>query len=281
MQKSAMGKPNKNKKKARAKISTAKKVDVHSLYEDSVQCVEAEIDFVDDTYKEIRGRRASRLREDFCGTMNTSCEWVTRRKSNIAYCLDIDQQVLDWGKANKISKLSKSQQQRIQIINGDVTKTITNTVDIVLAMNFSYWIFKDRNTMTRYYRHIYKNLADDGIFFLDSFGGSEAIKEMTEDTEYDGFTYIWDQHKFNPVTAEGQFYIHFKFDDGSKIKKAFSYDWRVWTLPEISEMLTEAGFKAHIYWEGTDKDGEGNGVFTRTTTGDADDSWIAYIVAEK
>ena len=276
-----MGKLTKDKKTSKRKTTTAKKMDKHNLYEDSVQCVDAEIDFVDDTYKKIRGRRAKSLREDFCGTMNTSCEWVCRRKSNIAYCLDIDQKVLDWGIVHKISKLSKSQQQRIDIINSDVTTTNTSIVDIVLAMNFSYWIFKDRKTMTDYYRHIYNNLADDGIFFLDCFGGPEAFKEMEEETEYHGYTYIWDQHKYNPIIGDGLFYIHFKFDDGSKIKKAFTYDWRVWTIPEIKEMLTDAGFTPHIYWEGTDKDDEGNGVFTRTTTGDADESWIAYIVAEK
>jgi hypothetical protein len=47
-------------------------------------------------------------------------------------------------------------------------------------------------------------------------------------------------------------------------------------------MLTEAGFKATVYWEGTDEDtDEGNGIFEPTTEGEADAGWIAYIVAEK
>jgi hypothetical protein len=46
-------------------------------------------------------------------------------------------------------------------------------------------------------------------------------------------------------------------------------------------MLTDAGFTPHVYWEGSDGDGEGNGVFTRSSKGEADESWIAYIVAEK
>jgi SAM-dependent methyltransferase len=276
-----MRKSDKNKQQGKSKLTKADNADVHILYENSVQCVESEIDFVDDTYKKIRGKRATTLREDFCGTMNTSCEWVRRRKSNIAYSIDIDRDVLTWGKKNKLAKLDKLQQQRVNIINGDVTTAITTNMDIILAMNFSYWIFKDRKTMTNYFRHIYNNLSDNGIFFLDSFGGPEATKEMEEKTEFDEFTYVWDQHKFNPITGDGLFYIHFKFDDGSKIKRAFTYDWRVWTLPELTEMLAEAGFNAHVYWEGTDKKGEGNGIFTRAKIGEADDSWIAYIVAEK
>jgi SAM-dependent methyltransferase len=274
-----MGKDKSTRKNKKIKKSAT--ADIHKLYEESVQCVESEIDFVDDTYKAIRGHRATKLREDFCGTMNTSSEWVKRRKSNVAYSVDIDKDVLEWGLDNNLSRLTDEQRNRINIINGDVTVDKTPGVDIVLAMNFSYWIFKDRKTMIAYFRHVYDYLAEDGIFFLDSFGGPEAIQEMEEDTEYDDFTYVWDQHRFNPITGDGLFYIHFKFDDGSKIKKAFVYDWRVWTLPELTEMLGEAGFSASVYWEGTDKDGEGNGVFTRTNKGEADDSWIAYIVAEK
>ena len=77
-------------------------------------------------------------------------------------------------------------------------------------------------------------------------------------------------------------HIHFKFPDGSSLKKAFSYDWRLWTLPELSEILAEAGFaRSATYWQGSDEDGEANGVFTPTLQGEADDAWIAYLVAEK
>jgi hypothetical protein len=66
------------------------------------------------------------------------------------------------------------------------------------------------------------------------------------------------------------------------IKKAFSYEWRLWSAPEIRELLLEAGFrKATVYWEGEDEDGDGNGEFTPDESGVADLAWIAYIVAEK
>ena len=79
-----------------------------------------------------------------------------------------------------------------------------------------------------------------------------------------------------------QCYIHFKFKDGSKLKRAFSYAWRLWTAPEIRDLLLEAGFATvTVYWEGEDEDGEGDGVFTPNDTGEADLAWIAYIVGEK
>ena len=74
--------------------------DRHVYYEKAVQCVESEIDFVDATFTRLRKRKAEKLREDFCGTTNTSCEWVKRRKTNIAYCVDLDEEVLEWGRNN-------------------------------------------------------------------------------------------------------------------------------------------------------------------------------------
>ncbi|MEX2525752.1 MAG: class I SAM-dependent methyltransferase [Gammaproteobacteria bacterium] len=271
----------KKKHKTGNGLTMAETADRHSLYEDAVQCVESEIDFVDDTFQKLRNRVPRTLREDFCGTMNTSCEWVRRRPDNIAYGVDIDEEVLQWGRENKVEKLENGAAERIHVINDDVMNARPEPVDIVLAMNFSYWMFKTRERMKEYFEKIHAGLVEDGIFFLDAFGGYEAFQEMEESTRYNGFTYIWDQSKYNPITGECICHIHFKFKDGSKMKRAFSYEWRLWTLPEIQEILLESGFKPTIYWEGTDEDGEGDGVFTPATEGEADAGWIAYIVAEK
>ena len=69
-------------------------------------------------------------------------------------------------------------------------------------------------------------------------------------------------------------HIHFKFKDGSRIKKAFSYDWRLWTLPEIREVMEEAGFSnTRVYWEDEDEEGEGSSSRRAIAApGPADDS---------
>ena len=54
----------------------ADKADIHELYEESVQNVEHEVEFLQQTFQEIRGRKAYSLREDFCGTASAACEWV-------------------------------------------------------------------------------------------------------------------------------------------------------------------------------------------------------------
>ena len=266
----------------RKRDNMASKADRHVLYEDSVQCVEAEIDFVDDTFKKLRGRKACVLREDFSGTSNTSCEWVRRRKRNRAISVDLDPEVQEWGRKHHVKKLGKAR-DRITLLNEDVLHVKTEPADIVLAMNFSYWLFKERDLMRRYFRNVYEGLVEDGIFFLDAYGGSEAYKEMRERTKYDDFTYIWDQASFDPITGDMVCKIHFTFPDGSRIKNAFTYDWRLWTLPEIREILLEAGFqRVTVYWQGDDEESdEGNGEFEPAEHGEADDAWIVYITAEK
>ena len=263
----------------------ADKADIHELYEKSVQNVEHEVEFLQGTFKEIRGRTAHLFREDFCGTASTSCQWVRQGSDYQAIGVDIDSSVLDWGRQNRVSRLSATDQARISLIEGDVMSAETPPVDVLAAFNFSYFIFDTREKLRTYFKRAYAVLKDDGVFFVDLFGGPEAQQEQREKTKYKRFTYIWHQAEFHPVTNYIRCHIHFRFKDGSKIKKAFTYEWRLWSAPEIREVLAEAGFsKSTLYWEGDDEDdedGEGNGEFTAEEKGEADLAWIAYIVAEK
>lgn len=255
------------------------KHDIHHMYQQSVQCVEAEIDFVEATYLAIRGNHARYLREDFSGTGQTAGEWVDRNKDNKAWAIDLDQEVLAWGKANVVPQLTNA--SHLQYVKANVLDSGVANMDIVLAMNFSYFIFMDRACMRDYFVSVKNSLEQTGAFFLDAFGGYEACKQLQEERKCDGFTYIWDQATYNPINSHMQCYIHFKADDGVEYDKAFSYYWRLWTLPELQELLLEAGFsQVDVYWEGTDeKSGEGDGVFKPTKLGTADAGWVCYIVA--
>lgn len=260
----------------------ADRADKHELYEESVQNVDEECKFVTNTFKTLRGRKPLSFREDFCGTASAACHWTRQSDEHTSIGVDLDPDVLEWGRQNRLSQLTPEQQARVQLIQSDVMTVETEKVDAVGAFNFSYWIFQTRPLMVQYFERIRETLKDDGIFFLDAFGGYESMEEMKEKTKYDSFSYIWEQARYSPVTGEMTCHIHFKFPDKSKLKKAFTYVWRLWTLPEIKELLLEAGFRnPTVYWEGTDADGEGDGVFTPDEHGEADAGWIAYIVAEK
>ena len=260
----------------------ASKADVHALYQQAVQCVEAEIDFVDETFAKLRGRKAKHLREDFCGTANAACEWVRRRRTNRAVAVDLDAEVLEWGRRHNVEPLGRSA-GRVELVNADVFAVDRGGMDVVIAMNFSYWILHTRAGLRRYFEQVRAALVEDGVFFLDAYGGYDAFREMKEKTEHDGFTYVWDQAWYDPITGRNRCRIHFRFPDGSRIRDAFVYEWRLWTLPEIREVLAEAGFHdVTVYWQGTDhRTGEGNGKFAPAEHGEADAGWITYVTALK
>ncbi|MCA9291726.1 MAG: class I SAM-dependent methyltransferase [Phycisphaerales bacterium] len=282
-----MSRSRKNQKKAdkkkKAGWRTAATSDRHELYELSVQSVDAECEFIEQVWSERRRRPARLIREDFCGTGAASVEWVRRHKDNRAIGVDLDPEVLAWGKARAATRATEAQLERMTWRKADVTKAKADGVDTVLAMNFSYFIFRTRPELRRYFRAVHKALVADGMFLLDAYGGSESFAEVEEERDLDGFTYIWDQHIYHPVTGYVENHIHFRFPDGTRMDRAFSYHWRLWTLPEIQELLLEAGFRnVTVYWEGTEEDSEeGNGEFEPNETGEACEGWIAYLVAEK
>jgi len=270
-------------KKRQNAPSQASQADRHALYEQAVQEPEAEMDFVESVFTDIRGRAPVTLREDFCGTAYSSSHWVQRKPEHRAWAVDIDADVLAWGQEKHVDSLSEEQQGRIELIEGDVMSVRTEPVDALLAMNFSYYLFKTREGLRDYFRRTRENLVDDGVLFLDAFGGYDAFRELEEERDCDDFDYIWDQDYYDPITGDMTCHIHFAFPDGSEIREAFTYHWRLWTLPEIQEILKEAGFEqVTVYWEGTDEETEeGDGEFTATENGEADAGWICYIVAEK
>lgn len=256
--------------------------DRFELYQESVQNPEFEVKFMRRIFESLRGRRPLRLREDFCGTALTSCEWVRQIRDGTATGVDLDGPTLEYARRKNVAALG-DRAGRVRLLRRNVLDGPGETPDIVAAYNFSYFVFKKRQELLRYFRRVHETLAGDGIFMLDIYGGPDAQVIQEETTEHDGFDYVWDQARYNPITGEILCHIHFDLPDGTRMRRAFTYDWRLWSLPEVRDALVEVGFEQPlVYWEGTDhKTGGGNGVFRQSLKGDNASCWIAYIVAPK
>lgn len=254
--------------------------DRHALYEASVQCPEADVQFFDRIYREWNGKLPRVLREDFCGTAAIAAAWVRQRPDNEAIGIDLDGPTLAWGQRVHIEPLGEAA-RRLRIHQADVRAVKRPAADVTAALNFSYMVFHDRTSLREYLRASRAALAPRGILVLDIFGGWESQALTTETRRKRGFTYVWEQAAFDPISHLTRFHIHFRFRDGSEMRRAFTYDWRLWTIPELRELLVEAGFKkTAVYWEGTDaKTRAGNGIFRRTSRVGSCPGWIAYIVA--
>ena len=213
----------------------------YKLYESSVQCHTADIDFINEQYEKIQGRKPFVLREDFGGTGLLACSWAAQSSEHRAYGIDLDPEPMKYGIDNHYSKLTEEQQKRMKYIEGNVLHDQEFKSDVTVAFNFSYFIFKTRKELVEYFTKVREGLKDDGVFFLDIFGGTETRQELVEETEHDAHSYFWDCDQFNPLTNECQYYIHFQVGN-TKHEKAFSYDWRMWGIAELREIMEDAGY---------------------------------------
>jgi len=267
----------------------AERLDRHRLYQLSVQSPEADIEFFVARYKELRGHEPKVLREDFCGTAYISATWAGSAKGRRAIGVDLDAATLQWGREHNLAPLPKDAQKRVDLRQANVLDGGGTRSDITCAMNFSYGVFKTRAELRHYLEVAYQQLADDGVFLTELYGGTEAIVAVEDEREIEGdeetggdFTYLWEQTTYNPITHETLCHIHFRMSDGSKVEKAFTYDWRLWSIMEVRELLYEVGFTSvRVYWEGTDEDGDGTGEYYATEEEENQESWLVYLVAAK
>lgn len=270
--------------------------DRHALYESAVQSVDFDVEFIERVYEEIHGRRPHRLREDFCGSASLAAHWVGRHRENEAWGVDLDAETLSWGREHRIAPLGDAA-SRVHLRCGNVLATRGPRVDVQVAFNFSYCIFKERAALLRYFKNAHRLLEPGGLLLLDLLGGNETVTELKEKTrrerkkDPDGrmvpaLTYTWDQEHFDALDNHFIAHIDLEFKEKGKkkrLKRAFTYDWRLWSLPEIRDLLDDAGFElSRVYDEGwDDKRDEPDGEYRLTHELSNDGGWVVHIVAKK
>lgn len=268
--------------------------DRHALYEVAVQGVDWDLDFVERVWRARNPGRSPRLfREDFCSTAALAAAWAQRGRDREAWAVDLDPEPLAWARAHRLKCLREAA-ARVHLVCGDVRRARRPLVDAACALNFSWWVFHARADLVRYLRAARAGLKPRGVLVLNLFGGTTAERVLSERTRKraengpDGemlpaFTYVWEHASYNAVDRRLVAHIHFELRDGRRVKNAFTYDWRMYTLPELRDAVLEAGFREFEAWsEGWDaKAKRGNGTLYKRTTLDNADTWIAYAVATR
>jgi SAM-dependent methyltransferase len=265
--------------------------DRHALYEVAVQGVDWDLDFLARIHLRRTGREARTFREDFCSTAALATAWALRHPANRAWAVDLDPEPLAWARRHRLPFVREAA-KRVTLVRGDVRTVRRPFVEVACALNFSWWIFHARADLVAYLRAARASLKPGGMLVLNAFGGAKAERPLVERTRkrasngpdgepVPGFTYVWEQKRFDPITRNLLAYIHFDLRDGTRLPRAFTYDWRMYTLPEVREAVLEAGFADFEVWsEGFDaKRKTHTGVLHRRTKLDNDDCWIAYCVA--
>jgi len=259
---------------------TAAGADRWEIYQRAVQNPETDIEIITTRFRELRGREPLVLREDFAGTALLSAEWVRGDERRRAVAIDIDAEALAWGREYNIEPLGEETAARVELMTADVRQVSGIEADVVSAMNFSFNALTTRADLMRYLAGVRSAIGSEGILVLEMYGGTEAIVATNEEREGDGFTYSWEQESYNPLTGQTRCHISFVFPDGSELERAFSYDWRLWSLPEVRDCLAESGFShCSIFWEQVDDEGVGTGEYVETSVEENQETWLVYIVA--
>lgn len=270
--------------------SKAKKLppfDKYFYYTNSVQSAPHDAELL---WKMFRKSRKGALpeqvmfQEDFCGTAALCYEWAALAPECHAVGIDLDQKALDWGKKHHSQEHDEDVFNRVTTICGDVLADHHIRPNLICALNFSYFFIEDRQKMLEYFRSSRNSLQQDGLLVLDCFGGpayqNTHLDRRTNPEEK--FTYWWEVESFDSISHHMTCHLHYQRRGEKKREKVFTYHWRQWSVPEITDLLREAGFSNIEYWaEGMTKSGEGDGRYKPVTQEKNCEAWVCYIVAKK
>lgn len=290
------------------KMKWNKKDLLFKYYEASVQSPEWHARWYDKIYRKIRNKAPRILKEDFCGTFKVACEWLMLGEDRVAFGLDLDPAAIDYGVRRHVPSLGKHI-DRLAILERDVLLPFPEKVDVTVAANFSFFIFHQREQLKKYFKVNLECLNRDGLLILETAGGPGFIEESWEpkkvkvpplphETSSEKIEFVWEQQSFDPIQSRGHYAIHFKKlslgnrgnkksnQKSKKIMNAFTYDWRIWGVAELKDLLLEVGYRrVDVYWETTHrqgrKKGHGTGEFRVMKQGDNSHAWICYVVGVK
>ena len=255
-----------------------------SLYRAAVQHPQAEVNFLARAYLHYHGELPTKLREDFAGTCAVAGAWVMMDEDCRALAVESHGPTVRWAQRAQETELGDAAQD-LHIVEADVFELASPKVDVVCALNFSAFIFHDRASLLRYFKHARRCLDKRGLLVIDAYGGPGAMMPGTQRRSIEGspVEYLWEQASYNAIDARVDCRIHFAFDDGQVMRNAFRYDWRLWTLPEIVELMREAGFAhAEVWCDQYDaKEGTSDGVYRPLEKMNEREDWVAYIIGVK
>ncbi|KAK8971088.1 hypothetical protein KSP40_PGU021550 [Platanthera guangdongensis] len=211
-----------------------------------------------------------------------SSEWLRTDPRRTAVGLDLDLESLNWC-------LEKNIMFTVQACS-TMEEAPLPPRDIICAFNYSCCCLQRRADLVRYFKHTLSALSNKGgIFVMDVYGGTSSERKLRLQRKFTNFTYIWEQGEFDIISRRTRISLHFQLGKMGMLRHAFSYAWRLWSLPEIRDCMEEAGFQSIHFWirempntEENEHCEEYNAdrdvKYEDSSTFRQQDSWNAYVV---
>lgn len=250
--------------------------DRHELYELCVQSVEHLAPLI----RAIHGGDPLVLGEDFAGTGALSHLWVERSPDATAVAVDLDADALAYhGQHEQVAKHIRD------------VREISAPCDAVFVGNFSIGYLHTRADLVAYLRHARSRLNPAGVFLCDTYGGESAytLGGVHRPHPLPGgriCRYTWEQQAADPTTGMVTNAIHFRIERAGVIEHelfdAFVYEWRLWSVPELRDAMTEAGFATTQVFaklaDAIDEDGNAYVEPVADAEEELEDSFIVLVV---
>jgi len=232
--------------------ANATEYDKHDLYE---LCVQSPKDLVP-LLRAVHGHEPTVLGEDFSGTAALSHLWVERDDTQ-AIAVDFDEETLN----------KRGEHERIAKHCCDV-HAIDAACDVLFVGNFSIGYLHTRAELVEYLRHVKSRLNPGGVFICDTYGGESAytLGGVHRAHPMPGgklCRYTWEQHEGDPTTGMVTNLIHFRVERAGviefELEDAFVYEWRLWSITELRDAMSDAGFSQSLVYtklaDAMDEDG--------------------------
>jgi hypothetical protein len=226
-------------------------LDHHDCYELAAQDADRVAQFIDAVLgREGTARRPLTLREDFSGTCGVARSWARQSPHHQAIAIDLDAEPL--ARASGVP--------RVRTLARDVRRVAVKA-DAISATNFPLGYFHARVDLMRYLRATRSRLHARGVFIADTYGGPTAfaLGTSTQSIRLGRLTSPpctlvkhWEQREADPITGLVTDALHFEIRVKGRVMRrlrdAFVYRWRLWTVAELREAMLEAGFaRVEIY----------------------------------
>lgn len=213
--------------------------DAHDLYERTVQDAERTVELL----RALHGADPRVLGEDFAGSAALSRAWVERGADHRAFAVDLDAAALARGSHPRITA------RVLDVRSPEIVEF--GPCDVVHAGNFSIGELGSREELVEWARNARARLAPVGIVALDTYGGESAWRVgalerrriLGDGTE---IRWVFEQRSADPRTARVVNALSFRVVRAGEVvashPDAFVYRWRLWSIPEIVDVLREVGF---------------------------------------
>lgn len=221
---------------------SGRSVNRYDLYELIVQEPDLEARFL----HAVHGNSPHLLGEDFCGPAAIARAWITLSPDHRAVATDMDHEPLEHARVRAHEHLNAFELDRLRLIRGDAI-SVGGRADVIAALNFATCELRTRRQLMTYLYNVLFRLDAGGIFVADLYGGegimARGYTEQEIETQHGVIRYRWDQVEADPATGMVRNTMHFVLPDGTELLDAFSYEWRLWSTPELRDAMREIGFR--------------------------------------